>query len=371
MTADHALPVPRTHRARGSRRARWCLVWMLTCFALAQAGFWWIKETVGPELRDPEYAHKLRRVQQRVRDNPGRPLVLLLGSSRIGFGFHADVLDCNRAGGPGEPLVFNFGMCQCTPVLQRIMLRRLLADGIRPAVVLVEWYPPFMQAGAVQADEFMNPIRLNWPDLQTLVGFSDQPGRLRGRWVELQLAGIYAHRHTALNRYAIAWVARPERFDDQWAGMTPWGWTPNHHLARPREPANLAEYIVQRAADYQSLFADWEPSKQSDAALRAILRDLGDAGIPAALFWAPEPAWMRRWYSPDALARIGRYLDALCRDYRAPLVDARDWLPDELFFEEMHPLHTGAASLARRFERQALPLLQSGRLWAGGGGMTP
>lgn len=340
------------------------LLWALACFAVTHVAFWWLKETAWPEVRDPEYAHKLQRLRQRMRESPARPVVLVLGSSRIGFGFKADMMHVNRSGRPRDPIVFNFGMCQCTPVLQRIMLQRLLVDGVRPACVVIEWYPPFMRAGTNQADEFMNPVRLNWGELRTLERFSEKPGPLRGRWFETQLAGVYAHRHTLMNRYAISWVARQERFDDRWAGMTPWGWTPNHHLVKARDPKDVAEYIVQREPDYVALFRDWAPTEQSNAALREMLADLRSVGIPTALFWAPEPSWMRRWYPPEAMQRIDAYLDNLCQTYQAPLINGRDWLPDELFFEEMHPLYGGAELCARRFESDVLSLITSGLLWS-------
>src|SRR5205085_10445164 len=63
-----------------------------------------------PDLRDPEYGHKLSRLRARLAENPAaRPVVLLLGSSRVGVGVRPDRLDACRTAS-GGPLVFNFAL---------------------------------------------------------------------------------------------------------------------------------------------------------------------------------------------------------------------------------------------------------------------
>ena len=110
---------PNGLRRRGPSRATVC--WTLICFIAAQAAFVATKNA-HPEMRDPEYSAKITLLMQAARENvPGRPLVLLIGSSRTAFGIRTDSLEANRDFSSHESMVFNFGMCKCTPVLQRLM----------------------------------------------------------------------------------------------------------------------------------------------------------------------------------------------------------------------------------------------------------
>src|SRR5215207_5629846 len=94
----------------GRRLARSGILWTLAILLGVQVAFWCVKEFARPELRDPEYVHKRERLRDRIRENPGRPLVLLLGSSRIAFGVRTELLQVNAAPVTGDPMVFNFGM---------------------------------------------------------------------------------------------------------------------------------------------------------------------------------------------------------------------------------------------------------------------
>ena len=94
-----------------------------------------------PRLRDPEYGKRLERVHARIAEHPGRPLVLVLGSSRTAMGVRPDVL----ADEPAGPLVFNFSLVGSGPVMELMAFRRALADGVRPAAVVVEYWPAFLR----------------------------------------------------------------------------------------------------------------------------------------------------------------------------------------------------------------------------------
>jgi hypothetical protein len=93
-------------------------------------------------LRDPEYGTK----RARLAENRGRPLRLVLGSSRTNLGIHPVALPPlpavpARDGAPTEPVVFNASLMAAGPVLQLLCLRRLLSNGIRPdrANIVQRW----------------------------------------------------------------------------------------------------------------------------------------------------------------------------------------------------------------------------------------
>ena len=79
-------------------------------FLLAQAGLNLALFTHWP-LRDPEYGRRLSALRQRQAERgPGRPLVLLMGSSRVAMNVRPGLMEVNRR--EGGPTVFNFGLCR-------------------------------------------------------------------------------------------------------------------------------------------------------------------------------------------------------------------------------------------------------------------
>src|SRR5262245_15699708 len=303
------------------------MLWTLALFVAIQATFWSVKEFARPELRDPEYVHKLKRLRQRLRENPNRQLVILLGSSRIAFGVRTELLDVNRVPASDEPIVFNFGMTQCTPVLERLMLRRLLDDGVRPDCVVIEFLPSVQVARHEQAEEYIHPVRLSWSDLRLLERFTDRPARLRLHWLEAQLMPCFTHRHVVLNRYAAGWVPEGNRFDDNWHGMRDWGWTPREQFRLPRSAEAQQKHRANRLPKLTELFQNWFVSGESDIALRETLSLCKAMGMRAALFWGPEPGWVRPCCPAEVVERIDAYLRCLQAEFGVPIIDGRDWLP--------------------------------------------
>src|SRR5437588_10274747 len=99
------------------------LAWGLGLFLASQLALVVVcAEGWRPELGDPEYGRKLACLRDRLAEQPGRPLALALGSSRVAVGLRPGLL----AGGdrPGDgPLLFNFGIMECHPVWELMYLR--------------------------------------------------------------------------------------------------------------------------------------------------------------------------------------------------------------------------------------------------------
>src|SRR5690242_12739591 len=93
-------------RAFGRRAAR-ALGAAAACFLAGQLALGLAVERWLPGVRDPEYAAKVERLRARRAEAPGRPLVLVLGSSRVQMGLRAGTVAAEGGGRPA--LVFNFG----------------------------------------------------------------------------------------------------------------------------------------------------------------------------------------------------------------------------------------------------------------------
>src|SRR5438132_12868958 len=93
-------------------RAGSTLAWAVGFFLAIQAVTIVLVDGWHPELYDPEYGLRLALLRTRQAEQPGRPLLLLFGSSRTVVSFKPEILPPL---GRSAPLVFNFSHCGAGP----------------------------------------------------------------------------------------------------------------------------------------------------------------------------------------------------------------------------------------------------------------
>src|SRR5262245_8631762 len=93
---------PRSYLHRGKA----ALISGLLLFFFSQLALAITLEHWRPDLRDPEFGYKLARLQSRLEEQPGQPLVLVLGSSRTGVGLRPEELNRFSLPGGQAPIVF-------------------------------------------------------------------------------------------------------------------------------------------------------------------------------------------------------------------------------------------------------------------------
>src|SRR5438093_13042053 len=108
----------RNRRQTFAAGCRAVLAWGLLFYLAFQVALIVITDNWRPELRDPEYGSKLSRLRERLAEEPGRPLILILGSSRAGYGFRPEVVSDWRTPDGASPMVFNFGLTGAGPILE-------------------------------------------------------------------------------------------------------------------------------------------------------------------------------------------------------------------------------------------------------------
>src|SRR5689334_21204732 len=162
-------------RQRARRRPWQVFCWAALFFGCLQVGIGLALETWLTEVRDPEYALKERQLRARRAEAPGRPLVVMLGSSRTLLGLQA-----GRLGEDGSAVVYNFGAVGCGPALEGVYLRRLLAAGVRPDLLLVEVLPAALnRAGDHSLEEgWLSAARLGPAEVARLRSYHSHPARL-------------------------------------------------------------------------------------------------------------------------------------------------------------------------------------------------
>src|SRR5262249_18423460 len=152
------------------------LGWGLALFACVQVAVHLLL-LADPELGEPVFGRKLSYLRVTVAENPGRPLILSLGSSRMATAFRPEALPDLPARPGTRPVAFHFARVGPGPEMSPLVLPRLLAAGIRPAWVLVEYWPPFWTTERRLYD-FRRQIdigRLDAPGARLLGGYLPRP----------------------------------------------------------------------------------------------------------------------------------------------------------------------------------------------------
>jgi hypothetical protein len=334
--------------ARPRRRtiARRDVVWCIAGLVAAQLVLAVTLERWRPELRDPEYGHKLRLVRRQTAAAADRPLLVALGSSRVLNGLRPALLPA------GDDVVFNFGMTGLGPVQQMLALNRLLHDGVRPRWVTIEVVPQFLSAGALELSASIAG-RHTLRDVR-LGERCGAPLTYAAGWLEARSAPWYANRYVLLSKFWPAWVPADRRADYVWTNTDPTGWLALPESSGGTPSADVRARTVAVAGD---MLRQLTVSPESERALRNSLARCRSAGIGAAVVLMPEASWFRELLPPANDRMVRSMTSAIGRDFDVPIVDARDWCPDGEFSDGQHLLPRGAARFTERFGREVLPVL--------------
>ena len=344
---------PRT-TARG--RARAALLSALSLFALAQL----VLALQVAAVRDLPYWYKMDRLKRRSTA-PGRPLtVVVLGSSRTLHGLQAASLEAPLSRRLGRPVVvFNFGLVGAGPLRELLTLRRLLADGVRPDLVLVEVLPPLLagQVPFLEVRLVQDPVcRLRAQDLDPVERYGGPPpGELRRAWAATWLLPCYYHRLTLVSRVFPSLLPLSHRLDG-FRGLNGSGDAAPLYQAEQRSKA-----LAVAEQEYRLWLNGFRLGGFGPRALEEILQTCRRERIAAALVVMPEGPVFRSWYQGQSWQEINEFLDGLSRRTGAPLFSARDWFGEDDFVDSHHMLHQGSARFTERLGRELIAPLLSRR----------
>jgi hypothetical protein len=339
------------------RRARAAVLTGLATFALMVAGAGIIVERWLPQVIDPSYYGRLRRVQEgRTADPAPTRTVVLLGTSRTNLGVNDAVLSRRLSDELGRPVVaVNWGIPHGGFLTDLLTWRRLRRDGVRPDLLLIEVMPALFTADAPgQMDDAHLPAsRLDRFDLRVLERY--RAGTRPGLWGAVALdevAALYSR------RYALSWAVAPRlvpAFDDDGLPYV-WGVNP---AARPYELSseNRARALAHAHGEYGDLLANFGPARCE--ALRELLTSCREDGVRAALLVMPEGPVYRSWYGPETWPKVRAWMDELSGEFGVDIINAREWMGEDDFRDSHHLLPAGAATFTERLGREAiLPLLR-------------
>jgi hypothetical protein len=350
-----------SRKSRVAGKARSALAWGVGGFLLLQVGLIIGMDRCVPEFRDLAYAQKMTRLRQRTECASARPLtVIMLGSSRTVFGLKAGRLETPLAEAVGRPVVaFNFAMYDSGPVMNLMTLRRLLADNIRPDLLLLEVLPPALtdkthtlEINRVAAEQ------LAWSDVMVLERFEADRRDVRHDWWAAYPVPWYSHRFTIVSRFAPGCLPLRLRLD-YFTGIDGSGSVePPAYLASDAQRNAALEKARVEYADYLSGFHLGGPPCQ---ALRETLEVCHKEKIRVALVLMPEGTQFRSWYQAEDWELIEQFLADLSHEFRVPVINAREWIADEDFIDSHHLLAAGATKFTDRLGREVSRQLLSER----------
>jgi hypothetical protein len=354
----------RATRRSLDRRGRRALLYGVASFVALQLGLAVAIERWMPDLRDPTYGIKLRLLNRRMATVTAKPpTVVVVGTSRVEYGLLGQALEEQLAPTLGvRPVVFNFGVSGAGGVYELLVVHRLVAQGIRPDIMLIEIFCPYfgVKRGPFELTR-LTPERLWRDELPLVARCGGSLPELETEWWQGWPAPCYSHRHAILSRTVPVFLpgnldgVSSGRFDA--SGMGP-------AFPSPQSPEERRAGFAAATTGYGEWLEGFELGGPSPLALREILELCRRERIATALMLMPEAPEFRALYSPQAWAQIESYLARLSVEFDATLINARDWAPADEFADGQHLIAPGAARFTERLGREHLAPLLAGTRWA-------
>jgi hypothetical protein len=337
------------------RSGRAVLFWAVCFYVVAQPALLLaIKERWRP-IQITNECWKWPRLRTLAASAPDRPLVLMLGSSRTAWAFRAGRLD-GMAGPDGRPLlVYNGGVPAAGPIHQWLYLRELLAAGVRPRLLLLEFLPPLLRApqrGLTSEEGMLEAAWMSRRQLREVAPYLANTRRKGRDWLQARVAPWFFFRGSFQGElgYLLSGTPRPTV-----AAVDEWGWR-----IQPAEgmPAEVQAYCTGVATNmYRQGLVQFRPGAGPIRALRDLLELCRREQIQAALVVMPEASTFRSWYSPEATATTQRLLAELPARYGVAVINAREWLADRDFEDGHHVMTPGAEVFTARLGGEIRRLL--------------
>lgn len=293
-------------------------------------------------VRDPEYAARRDRLLTRIAENPHRPLVLVLGSSRTVEGIRPDGFN-----GDSGPMFFNAGLVGSGSMLELMTYRRLKAAGVRPQAVLIEYWPVLLRGGNHAEYGRIDLPRLNPRDLPIVWDYYPDPPSVTRYVLEGQLWPAWRYRKQLLASVQPKWVPDAKHERRFTAGMDCWGWWPGVRDDDAETVRNQRQDI--RKNPFRPYLDGFSIGVEADRAICDLLAECRADGVACAFVFMPESQAFRSLYTPDAEQQWRTHLDRLMTDFNVRVHDARTCdefaadLPDGV-----HLTQGGATRFSRR-----------------------
>lgn len=350
-----AKPCPR--RRQQSRQARSALGLGLLTLGVLQ-GLLFLQLNFGDwRYQDRTYEVRLSRVRGRLSNDQDQSpsLALFLGSSAVVYGVKGPTFEKEMSAALGRPwLCCNVAALASGPLLEMIYLERVLDEGIRPQLVVAELHPVSVTSNVLDTLGILrrSSERFGNQDLERLeaCGMPGIEDCRRHRLRDL-LFPFYGHRFALLAAHAERFVP-PDRIDS-WAQVVgdDTGWVRLPECPKQEHDARWKKMGKMYADNLDTLRII--PAEHN--AIRQLLRRCQRDDIAVAILvspWASE--FDTSWWSKKARQQFAEILDGIGRDFSVPIIDARNWMADDYYYDPVHLGAEGADQYTRKLVRECL-----------------
>jgi hypothetical protein len=310
-----------------------------------------------PWLRQPEYVRQVQRLEALQARSPHRDLtVIALGTSRTENDLQGSEAEAVLEHALGHPFTFcNFGRAGATPFTELLTLKRLLADGHRPDLLLIEVLPAELDASYELVDTselYLPTVTARASELSLLASYGDSRRDSSLDWYLQWLCPFHTYRKTILTE-----APGLSRRCPPPPAVDAWGWFPLWPENYPATVVQALENATRR--HYAHHLKLLEPGGKPVELLRMLLDLCRREHIPTAIVLMPEGPSFRSMYGPGKLEHIRAFLAGLSQQFNIPVIDALEWLDnDKVYLDWHHLLEKGAESFTRRLAGEAIaPLL--------------
>ncbi len=334
---------------KSRRSARSTVVWFVLGTVALSSATLLATDVFAPTLRDPEYGWRAARLRARVAENPDRPLVLVIGSSRVGGAICPAAWE---AAWPADaarpkPMLFNMGRAGAGPILQLMTLRRVYAEGFRPAVVLIEYWPPVANEHGGSDFRRITPDQMFAADLPVVRECAKDAREYEWSVWRNRMNPIWGLRRTFMLQLDPEWLPWPKRTEILWINQDPWGWVPGPDL-QPEGSEERARYLAASEKVFKPQLRAFAFTPQADRALYESVALARQHGATVGLVYLPESSEFRSWYPAKALKVIEEHLAEQSRELNVPVIDCRTWLPDGYLPDGFHLSKRGGIEFTKR-----------------------
>ena len=356
-----ARPMPRPSlRSRRSARGRKAIIAGVIAYLAFQSTLnLAIRNDVLP-VRDPVWSEKFELLQKQPaffaagNDRPNSPVrVLAMGSSRTQLAFDATSMARTVSATTGREVeAFNFGCPAAGAMTSALYFRRLLAAGVEPDRVLIEIHPGFVAPMDPPSDSpfearWLHTYRLRPDEVELLRGFGWNVASPPHHGWQGWLTASASYRMSLLNRYAPVMMTCPYGLTIG-AKSRPDGYVRGQEMPRDRYPRALARTRLE----YAPVLDNYRTGGPGTVAVADLLEQCRNHGIDAAIVLMPESSEHRVWYGTVGYRRVTEFATGLGEAFDAPVVDAREWVPDIGFADGHHLTATGATIYTNRLANE-------------------
>jgi Protein of unknown function (DUF1574) len=342
------------HQGRRSfgRHSRAGVAWALGLFAAGQIVAGLLLDYRYPLTKFPSASIMLDAASQEPK-----PAVAFFGSSRTGAAI--DIAETNKllkSAHPNDPpRAINLSVPAGDAISAEFILDQLLSRGQKPRWAVIEVSPETVNSHNMWMIAHVMR-QLNWEHVWSHF-WTARRGKALWYYLEARTVPVYTHRKQLVKDAKSAardWLPHTNGAEAQPAVPLDW----KDVMRPPEQPTN--EELLKLSRERASLttrrwLTPYHAGGVTAEALERVLGRCRSEGIGVILLGIPACTAHRAEFTPAIEAEYTAYINRLTVDYGCRFVDARDWIPDTLFLDDMHlRFEDGAKVFTDRFVREVL-----------------